>query len=271
MSKILQLHRDNAGRTKQPVNLVRNAAEASLYIYDMIDAYWGVSALSVIDAVNRAGDAEVLHVYINSPGGDVFEGRAIMAALSRFTGKTIAHIDSLCASAATSIALACNEVEMSAGSFFMIHNASGIAWGDKSAMRETADLLEKIEGSIVADYTAKTGKDAEQIVAWMDAESWFTADEALEHGFIDRITAAPVSSGKAGNAWNLAAYAKAPAALTAAPAPAEPPAAPTPAPTNASPPAPAAEPVIEQPAAPAAPEPSMTQANKNRLALALAL
>lgn len=214
MSKILQLIRDNAAREKRPLNAVRNASEASLYIYDVIDAYWGVSAAGVINALNQVSDAETLHVYINSPGGDVFEGRAIMAALSRFAGKKIAHIDSLCASAATSIALACNEVEMTDGAFFMIHNASGFAWGDKNAMRETADLLEKIEGSIVADYVAKTGKGEQQIIDWMDEETWFSATEALDNGFIDRITPTPAAKAKSSNqAWNLAAYAKVPQAL----------------------------------------------------------
>jgi ATP-dependent Clp protease protease subunit len=211
MNKILQLYRDNAKREKLSAELVRNASEASLYIYDVIDAYWGVSALNVIDAINAAAGAEVLHVYINSPGGDVFEGRAIMAALNRFKGKTVAHIDSLCASAATSIALACNEVEMSDGAFFMIHNASGLAWGDKTALRDTADLLEKVEGSIIADYTTKTGKEEQQIIDWMDAETWFNAAEALEHGFVDRIIEAPAA--KAKNTWNLAAFDKAPKAL----------------------------------------------------------
>lgn len=265
MSKILQLYRDNATRIKQPVNLVRNASEASLYVYDVIDAYWGVSALSVIDAVAQAGDAEVLHVYINSPGGDVFEGRAIMAALSRFKGKTIAHIDSLCASAATSIALACNEVEMSAGSFFMIHNASSMAWGDKNVMRETADLLEQIEGSIVSDYTTKTDKDAEQVIAWMNDETWFSAEQALAEGFIDRIAASPVKP-VAKNAWNLAAYAKAPAALTT---PAEP--KPEPAPVAEPIPEPTPTPAPEPVTKPEPPAPSMAQANANRLALAQAL
>ena len=207
--KILQLLRDNAGRERRPVNLVRNGAEASLYIYDVIAADWGVSALSVIDALAQIGDASTLNVHINSPGGDVFEGRAIMAALGRFGGKTVARIDSLCASAATSIALSCDEVEMSDGAFFMIHNASGFVWGDKSDMRETADLLEKIEGAIVNDYTKKTGKDVADIIAWMDDETWFTAAEALEHGFIDRLAAAA----KAKNTWNLSAFAKAPQAL----------------------------------------------------------
>lgn len=207
--KILQLLRDNASREKRPTSLVRNGAEASLYIYDVIDPWWGVSATAVVEALAQVADAELLNVYINSPGGDVFEGRAIMAALRRFSGRTVAHIDSLCASAATSIALACNEVEMADGAFFMIHNASGLVWGDKTDMRETADLLEKVEGSIVDDYTKKTGKDAADVIAWMDAETWFNAAEALEHGFVDRVTTASTTS----NNWNLSAFAKAPKAL----------------------------------------------------------
>lgn len=207
--KILQLLRDNVGRERMPANIVRNGSEATIYIYDVIDAFWGVSAMSVVDAIAQAGDAKVLHVHINSPGGDVFEGRAIMAAINRFEGKTIAHIDSLCASAATSIALACNEVEMSDGAFFMIHNASGMVWGDKTAMRERADLLEKVEDAIIKDYVAKTGKDPEQIMAWMDAVTWFTATEAIENGFVDRMASAAAAK----NTWNLSAFTNAPASL----------------------------------------------------------
>lgn len=238
--KILQLLRDNAGRTKQPFNLVRNSAdEVTIYIYDMIDAYWGVSAKSVIDALASVADVPTVHLRINSPGGDVFEGRAIVEAIKRFSGKTIAHVDSLAASAATSIAIAADEVEIAQGAFFMIHNASAMVWGDKACMRETADLLEKIEGTIVHDYNAKTGKDAADIVAWMDAETWFTADEAVANGFCDRLAATADKGTK--NTWNLAAYNKVPKALT-------------------------------EPAAPAAdPEPKLmgtTQTNRNALRLA---
>lgn len=219
--QILQLLRDNAGRSKRPSNVVRNGTAASIYIYDVIDSFWGVSALSVIDALAQVADAKTLDVYINSPGGDVFEGRAIMAAISRFQGHTVAHIDSLCASAATSIALACKEVQMSEGAFFMIHNASGLCWGDKADMRETADLLEKVEGAIVNDYTTKTGKDEAQVRAWMDAESWFTAQEALDNGFVDSITTADKKAKNAKNAWNLSAFKKAPAALANVATPSE--------------------------------------------------
>ena len=228
--KIQQLLRDNAGRTKQPCNLVRNSAsEATIYIYDMIDAYWGVSAKAVIDALAAVADVPTVHLRINSPGGDVFEGRAIVEAIKRFSGKTIAHIDSLAASAATSIAIAADEVEIAQGAFFMIHNASGMVWGDKTDMRETADLLEKVEGTIVHDYNAKTGKDTADIVAWMGAETWFTADEAVAEGFCDRLAATADKATQ--NTWNLAAYNKAPKAFTAPPA-APPPPDPAPQPTG---------------------------------------
>jgi len=207
MKSIFKLHLDNLARTKQPVSLVKNESEATLYIYDMISADYGVSALSVIDAIEQAGSAQTLNVRISSPGGDVFESRAIMAAIARFPGNTIAHIDGVCASAATSIALACGEVAMNDGGFFMIHCASGLAYGDKTEMRSTADLLEKVEGVIVADYTQKTGKDAAEIMAMMEAETWMTATQALENGFIDRIE---YSTAKPANAWNLAAYKNAP-------------------------------------------------------------
>jgi enoyl-CoA hydratase/carnithine racemase len=161
----------------------------------------------------------------------VFEARAIMAALQRFPGQTVAHIDALCASAATSIALACSEVNMSPGALFMIHNASGAVWGDKTAMRDTADLLQKVELAIVNDYTSKTQKTPEDISAMMDAETWMTAEEALAHGFIDQITPQRTAdkSGQPSNTatpWNLSVYPKAPQVqqkLTP-PAPPEPPA-----------------------------------------------
>lgn len=199
----------NKDREKQPVNLVRNEAGATIYIYDVIDSDWGIGAKDVIEALAKAGADTDVSIRLNSPGGDVFEGRAIMAAILAHKGKTTAYIDSLAASAATSIAIACDEVVISKGAFFMIHNASGAVWGDKTDMRETADLLEKIEGSIIADYTGKTGADESQIVAWMDAETWFSADEAIANGFCDRLA----ETAKAKNTWNLAAFENVPKAL----------------------------------------------------------
>jgi ATP-dependent Clp protease protease subunit len=196
----------NRGREAAPLKLENAATEATIYIYDVIDADWGVGAKDVIAAINASADAKVLNVRLNSPGGDVFEGRAIMEAIKRFEGKTIAHIDALAASAATSIACACDEVIMADGALYMIHNASGLVWGDKNDMRQTADLLEKVEGSIVNDYTGKTGMDAASVTAMMDAETWMTAQEALDNKFVDQVC----KTAKAKNTWNLSAFSKAP-------------------------------------------------------------
>lgn len=260
MSKtILQLYIDNAQREKRPVKVVNAANEATIYIYDIISADWGIGAMDVVSALASVGNVPVLNVRIASPGGDVFESRAIMNALKRFSGKKIGHIDALCASAATSIAMACDEVHMASDAMYMIHNAQCLAYGEKTDLRKTADLMETLEQNIVQDYAGKTGKDAAEIVALMDAETWMTAAQALENGFVDSVldTQSPVK-----NTWNLSAYAKAPANLTAPEPAAEPVVAQA---------EPVAEPVAEPEAEPepATPANSMTQSNKNRLTLLL--
>ncbi len=206
MNKIFQLYRDYFALKKQPVNLVQNESEATIYIYDVISADWGVSAMMVIDSIAQIGEDKTLNIRINSPGGDVFEARAIIEAIKRYPGNTIAHIDSLAASCATSIACAAQQILMSEGAFYMIHNASGLVYGDKNDMRKTADLLEKIESAIVDDYVRKTGVVASEIIDWMNAETWFTAKQALEHGFIDAINQSPAIK----NNWNLSAYGRPP-------------------------------------------------------------
>lgn len=217
MKSIVNLVRNRATSQDQPnFRYVRNdASEATLYIYDVIDAYWGISANAVIAALQQAAGVGTLHLRFNSPGGDVFEGQAISEAVRRFSGKTVAHIDSLAASAASSIAIAADEVVMSPGAFFMIHNASGIAFGDKQEMRHTADLLEKVELSIAQAYVQQTGMSLEDVAAAMEAETWYSADEAVAAKFANSIAEhAP----KATNAWNLSnVFKHPPATLAVAP------------------------------------------------------
>lgn len=219
MKKLIQLLRDNAAQERKPLQLVRAeaSADATLYIYDVIDAYWGVSAQEVAKSIAGLDATTTLHLRINSPGGDVFEARAIAASIAQFGGKTIAHIDGLAASAATTIASAAQEVEIVDGGFYMIHNAWTFAMGNKHDMRTTADLLDKVDGAIVADYARRTGATTEQVIAWMDAETWFTAQEAVDNKFADRL--APSGQAGASNAsarqFNLAAFDKTPQALLA--------------------------------------------------------
>lgn len=228
-NKLQQLLRDNTlPRDQAPVSLVRaeGSSEATLYLYDVIDPYWGIAAEGLVKEIQALDPTVTLNVRINSPGGDVFEGRAIANAIRAFKGKTVGWVDGLAASAATTVAEACDEVVMGQGSFFMIHNAWAVVWGNKADMADMQSLLDKIDLQIAADYARRTGKDMAAIAAWMDAETWFNADEAVAEGFADRVHDVQQASNSAhprvGASWNLSAYDKAPKALTEKPPRAEP-------------------------------------------------
>ena len=126
------------------------------------------------------------------------------AAIVAHPGEVVSHIDGVAASAATYLALAANQVRMSEGGLFMIHNSWTVAFGDKTELRSTADLLDKIDGTILADYVRRTGASADQVRAWMDAETWFTRREALDAKFIDAIDPNTKRDAAAAAArWNL--------------------------------------------------------------------
>jgi len=211
--KLLQLLRDNAQPRAdgQPALRAESTdAEAHIYVYDVIDAWWGASAAALVEALSAAGDRAV-HLHINSPGGDVFEARAMAAAIVAHKGPVTSHIDGLAASAATYLALAANEVRMTDGSLFMVHNSWTLAYGDKAELQQTAALLDKIDGTIAADYARRTGAALDQVHAWMDAETWFNAAEALDAKFIDAVDPNTKADANAqARAWNLSAYANAP-------------------------------------------------------------
>lgn len=212
--KLLNLARDNRGKGTGLRSEVAGDT-ATIYVYDVIDSFWGVSAADL--AAQLSGiTAPNIALRINSPGGDVFEARAMMTALNEHPATVTAKIDGLAASAASVLALAASSVEIAEGGFYMIHQAWTFALGNADDLRTTAELLTKVDGSLVNDYAAKTGKSADEITAWMKAETWFTAQEAVDAGFANAIMPTSGSSAKA-SAFNLAAYEKAPKALTETP------------------------------------------------------
>lgn len=176
----------------------------SLYLNGVIDADWGIGLADLVAAFPSAGP---VYMYINSPGGDVFEARAMSGVIARHPGPVTAIIEGVAASAATYLAMAAGSVQMGDGSLLMVHNSWTFSMGDKNDLLETAALLEKIDGTIAADYARKTGATPEQVTAWMDAETWFTAQEAADAGFVDSIV--PNTQGTRAQ-WDLSAYSNAP-------------------------------------------------------------
>lgn len=191
----------------------QNADEATIYLYDQIVSdemtaeWWGGVAPQSFVKELLAIDAPVIHLRINSPGGDVFAGRVIEQAIRDTKAKVIAHIDGYAASAASYVMLAADEVVMAPGGMIMIHKAWSVGWGNSNDLQKLAGLLDKIDGTLADTYVRETNNERQQILDWMAAETWFTADEAVKHGFADSIASdSPANQ----VAFDLSAYANAP-------------------------------------------------------------
>jgi ATP-dependent protease ClpP protease subunit len=163
---------------------------AELYIYDAIgDDFWGegITAKSITRALKEFGNVDTITVRINSPGGSVFDGNAIYNALNRHPARVLVEVDALAASAASVIAMAGDEIRVAKNALVMIHNAAGATRGEAKDHEKTAEVLRKISESAADIYVARTGRTKDEVIAWMDDETWFTSDEALEHGFATNI------------------------------------------------------------------------------------
>lgn len=188
--------------------------QTEISIFDEI-GYYGVSAKQFITDLKRVPADHEIVLKIHSPGGEVFDGNAIFNALKRHPGGVTVEIEGLAASMATVISLAGAPVKMAANGFYMIHNPWGVAMGDADEMRDQAALLEKIREGMIAAYSAKSGQEPEQIAAWMDAETWFTATEAQAAGFVDEVTDSLALAASTNKFSRLAKFRNAPSDLTA--------------------------------------------------------
>jgi ATP-dependent Clp protease protease subunit len=164
---------------------------AEILIYDEIGAGWfteGQTAKQFATDLKALGKITALTIRINSPGGDVFEGQAIYSQLKSHKARKTVVIDGLAASIASLIAMAGDELLMPENAMLMIHDPAGLALGTADDMRKSAEMLDKIKSSMVSVYAKKSGLDREEIAAIMNEETWFTAQDAVDQGFADRVT-----------------------------------------------------------------------------------
>lgn len=164
--------------------LADNVAE--VFIYDEIGG-WGILAADFVRDL-QAIDADQVNVRISSPGGSVFEALAIFASLKNFEAKINCIIDGLCASAATVIAMAGDSITTAPGSMWMVHDALGQVYGNAADMQQMADLLDKTSQNIADIYAARAGGTADEWRTTMQAETWYTSDEAVTAGLADSLT-----------------------------------------------------------------------------------
>lgn len=166
------------------------ASSATVYLYGRIGYSWFFGGISARDFVDTLKDLDVDHIdlHINSPGGDLWDGLAIMNALRHHRASVTAYVDGLAASMASVIAVGgADEVVMSKGSVMMIHDAWSCVCGNPAEMRDYADWLDGQCQNLARLYAARTGKSVDEMRAAMQAETWYTDDEAVEAGLADRV------------------------------------------------------------------------------------
>jgi len=174
------------------LNKATKREPASLYIYGDVGVSWfseGVEAKQVADVLKGLAPTDPLDIHINSPGGSVPEGIAILNLLKQHKGTKTVYIDGLAASIASLISMAGDKVVMPKTALFMAHSPWARSVGNAEQLRAAADVLDKWRDAMSNAYAEKTGKTPEEITAAIfdGADHWYSADEALDFGFIDQV------------------------------------------------------------------------------------
>ena len=145
------------------------------------------SAVSFRDALKELGDVSTINLSINSGGGSVFDGIAIYNMLKSHKASVNVYVEGLAASIASVIAMAGDTITMRSGSMLMIHRPFTVLQGNAEEMRKAAETLEKMGDNIVNIYSDRTGIQAEEIQQIMSAETWLSAEEAVEQGWATKL------------------------------------------------------------------------------------
>ena len=177
----------------RPIELPTNAAVDGSDVISILDVigydWWtgeGVTAKRVSAALRQIGDKPVT-VIINSPGGDFFEGVTIYNLLRAHPQKVTVQILGIAASAAATIAMAGDEIQIAKLGFMMIHNTQWVAAGDRHVMYETGDLMKVFDETCAEMYADRSGQDLASVQKLLDDETWFGGQGAVDKGFADAI------------------------------------------------------------------------------------
>lgn len=197
---------EGTAKPHEPFWTLRNAAESESGTPE-IEFYGTISEFSWFEDditpamfkadLNRIGGGGPVTVRIHSGGGDVFAASAIRAILMEYPGAVTTRIDGLCASAATYVATAGDQVLIQDSAFFMIHDPWTIAWGGVDDLKAAINLLKTIKDGIIDVYQGKTHLGEDELARMMANETWMTAQQALEYGFVDEVVREPRAKAKA--------------------------------------------------------------------------
>ena len=154
------------------------------WIYDWFGESYASPAK--VSAALEEANGEDVDIEINSGGGDVFAGSEIYAAIRAYPGTVNIHVVGLAASAASVIACAAKS-DIAPTAQMMVHNVSTWAAGNYHDMDHASNMLKQANRAIAAAYVEKSGMSEKDALDLMDAETWITAQDAVDYGLIDKI------------------------------------------------------------------------------------
>lgn len=161
---------------------------AEILLFGIIgDSFDKLDAATVTAQVRSATGP--LSVRVNSPGGYVMEGLAIISALRDYREKVTVYIDGLAASMASAIAMVGDEVVMAESALMMVHKPWDSSIGNADDLRRDAAKLDRLETQLIGIYAKRTGLPEGELAAMLAAETWMTPEEALAQGFVTSIAA----------------------------------------------------------------------------------
>ncbi len=167
-----------------------------IYIYgDIASMDWwdsDVTPTKIKETLDNINNIKQLNIHINSYGGEVFAGNAIVNIFDNFKkkNKCQAHvyIEGIAASMSSGIAMVGDKVYMSANSLFMLHKPLSMIVGNANDMQKEIEVLDKVEETLVSNYMRKFNGTEEELRQMLSDETWLTSDEAQRYGFVDEIT-----------------------------------------------------------------------------------
>lgn len=169
--------------------------EGELWIYgDIADEKWyddDVTPVKIRDTLNEMGKVDTLNLRINSYGGSCMAGNAIVSIIDNYkrkNGTTVnAYIEGIAASMGSGIAMCADKIYMAENAIFMVHKPFSMAMGNSDDMKHEAEVLDKVEDTLVKNYMRHFNGTEEEMRQLMSDESWLTAEEALSYGLCDEI------------------------------------------------------------------------------------
>lgn len=174
---------------------VADTSDGEIWVYgDIVDDVWWdneVSPVTIRNSLDEMGPVSSLNIRVNSYGGSVYAGNAIINILDGYRRKTgakiNAYIEGIAASMGSGIPMVADKIYMAENAMYMLHKPFTLVYGNSDELEKNVEILEKAEDTLVTNYMRHFKGTEDELRQMLSDETWLTASEALEYGLCDEI------------------------------------------------------------------------------------